>query len=83
MCPICKKEKKIHENHHVVNYERYIKLFYFFQENFAFIKESISDKEQMIKDSNNLYDILEQQKQAYKSFLESLSNDIKKIYNEK
>ena len=37
----------------------------------------------MIKDSNNLYDILEQQKQAYKSFLESLSNDIKKIYSEK
>ena len=82
MCPICHEEKKNHENHRVVNYERYINLFEFFQKNFTFIKETIAEKEQMIKGSNKLYSILEQQKQAYINFLESLSKDIKKIYSQ-
>ena len=82
MCPICDEEKKKHENHHVVHYERYINLFSFIQENFSGIKETIAEKEQMIRESNNLYAILEQQKQAYLSFLDSLSKDIKKVYSE-
>ena len=83
MCPICDEEKKKHEDHHIVNYERYIKLFYFFRENFTSLQETIADKEQMIKESNKLYAILEDQKQAYISFLDNFSKDIKKLYFEK
>lgn len=80
MCPICKEEEKKHENHHVVNYARYVELFNFFHENFQEIKSTISDKEYKIKEFNELLGKLEQQKNAYLNFLEDISHQIKKIY---
>ena len=60
MCPICTEERKKHEIHHLVNYERYIKLFNFFNENFSNIKQTIEERENIIKELNKLNQLLEQ-----------------------
>lgn len=82
MCPVCKEEEKKHENHHVINYARYVELFNFFHENFQEIKSTISEKEHKIKEYNELLGKLEQQKNAYLNFLEDISHQIKKIYTD-
>ena len=80
MCPACKEEEKKHDNHHVINYARYVGLFNFFHDNFQEIKSTISDKENKIKEFNELLGKMEQQKNAYLNFLEDISHQIKKIY---
>ena len=80
MCPICIEERKKHENHHLVNYERYIKLFNFFNENFTSIKQTIEEREKNIKELNKLSKLLEQQKKAYLNLFNEISIQINKIY---
>ena len=73
MCPICNEEKKKHENHHLANYERYVKLFNFIQTSFTGIKQSIAEREENIKEYKYLYILLEQQKNAYLECLNDMS----------
>ena len=82
MCPICKEEEKKHENHHVINYKRYVELFNFFHENFQEIKSTISNKEYKIKEYNELLGKLEQQKNAYLNFLDDIIHHIKQVYRD-
>ena len=82
MCPICTDERKKHEHHHLVNYERYIKLFYFFQENFSNIKQTIAERENNIKELNKLNKLLEQQKRGYLNLLNDISIKINQIYTQ-
>ena len=82
MCPICNEEKKKHETHHLVNYNRYLQLFYFFHENFSEIKQTIVEKEKKIKEYNELIGIFEEQKNSYLNFLKNISDKIEKIYTE-
>ena len=62
MCPICEEEKKKHENHQLVNYERYVKLFNFIQNNFKGIKQHIKERGVFIKEYIDFYKLLNQQK---------------------
>ena len=80
MCPICNEEKKKHENHQLVNYERYVKLFNFIQTNFTGIKENIKERETIIKEYKELYILLEQQKNSYLECLSDISLKIQNIY---
>ena len=82
MCPICGEEKKKHESHHLVNYERYKELFYFFRDNFANIKQTIEEKENNIKVYSNLSLLIEQQKNAYLNLFKNIYKKIEKIYNQ-
>lgn len=83
MCPICDKEKQKHEskNHHICNYERYLKLFYIFQNNFKSIKQTILGKEKNINECRNLVSLLEQQKIAYMNLFTNIYKQIKMLYN--
>ena len=45
MCPTCESEIKKHDNHHLINYERYMTLFKIFQDNYRGLKNKISEKE--------------------------------------
>ena len=80
MCPICTEERKKHETHHLVNYERYIKLFNFFNENFSNIKQTIEERENNIKELKRLNQLLEQQKKAYLNLFNEISIQINKLY---
>ena len=80
MCPICTEERKKHETHHLVNYERFIKLFNFFNENFSNIKQTIEERENNIKELNKLNQLLEQQKKAYLNLFNEISIQINKLY---
>ena len=82
MCPICNEERKKHENHQLVNYERYVKLFNFIQTSFTGIKENIKERETIIKEYKELYILLEQQKNSYLDFLNDISLKIQNIYKE-
>ena len=82
MCPICNEERMKHNNHHIANYERYIKLINFFEENFANIRETISKKEKNIKEYSDLIEELNLQKNAYLNFLNDVIQKIKKVYDE-
>ena len=82
MCPICNEERKKHENHQLVNYERYAKLFMFIQTSFKGIKLNISEIEAFIKEYKDLYILLEQQKCSYLKCLNDLYLKIQKIYKE-
>ena len=68
MCPICNEEMKKHENHQLVNYERYVKLFNFIQTSFTGIKENIKERETIIKEYKELYILLEQLKFYFKFY---------------
>ena len=81
MCPICDAEKKKHETHHMVNYERYVQLFNCFHNNFAEIKEKIKKIENNIKSYNNAYVLLEQQKKSYLDLLYNISKKIEAIFS--
>ena len=67
MCQNCDKEKEKHEsqNHHVTSYEKYLKLYYIFKNNFQGIKQIISSQEKNINEYKTLISFLEQQKIAY------------------
>ncbi len=80
MCPACEIEKKKHETHLMVNYERYVKLFYCFHNNFAEIKEKIKKIKNNVKKYNNLYALLEQQKNSYLGLLNNITKKIKNIF---
>ena len=73
MCPICDAEKKKHETHHMVNYERYVQLFNCFHNNFSEIKDKIK--------KINLYVFLEQQKKSYLDLLNSISKKIETVFS--
>jgi len=64
MCPICEEEKKKHENHQLVNYERYVDLFNFIQNNFEGIKQHIKEREVFIREYTDFYILLDQQKNS-------------------
>ena len=81
MCPICDAEKKKHETHHMVNYERYVQLFNCFHNNFSEIKDKIKKLENNIKSYNNVYVLLEQQKKSYLDLLISISKKIENIFS--
>ena len=81
MCPICDAEKKKHETHHMVNYERYVQLFNCFHNNFSEIKDKIKKIENNIKYYNNLYVFLEQQKKSYLDLLNSISKKIETVFS--
>ena len=55
MCPICEEEKKKHENHQLVNYERYVDLFNFIQNSFKGIKQNIKEREVFIREYTDFY----------------------------
>ena len=78
MCPVCKEEYQKHENHHLVNYERYVKLFFYFQNNN--LKKTIIEKENEIKEYIDLFILLDQQKNAFTSFFKDFSAKIEVIY---
>ena len=80
MCPACEIEKRKHESHHIVNYERYVKLFYCFHNNFAEIKEKIKKIKNNVKKYNNLYALLEQQKNSYLGLLNNITKKVEKIF---
>ena len=80
MCPICEEEKKKHENHQLVNYERYVDLFNFIQNNFEGIKQHIKEREVFIREYTDFYILLDQQKNSYLEFLNDMSLKIHKIY---
>lgn len=82
MCPICIEERNKHMNHHLVNYERYIKLFYFFQENFLKIKETIVEEENNIKQLKKTNELLEKEKRGYLNFFNEISIRINQFYSE-
>ena len=82
MCPICNEEKKKHENHQLVNYERYVKLFNFIQTSFTDIKENIKERETIIREYKQLYILLKQQKNSYLNCLSDISSKIQNIYKE-
>jgi hypothetical protein len=81
MCPACDIEKRKHETHHMVNYERYVKLFYCFHNNFAEIKEKIKKIKNNVKKYNNLYAFLEQQKKSYLGLLTNIAKKIENIFS--
>ena len=84
MCQNCDKEKEKHEskNHHVTNYEKYLKLYYIFKNNFQGIKQIISSQEKNINEYKNLISFLEQQKNAYLDLFNSIHKQIKKVYTQ-
>jgi hypothetical protein len=81
MCPICDAEKKKHETHHMVNYERYVQLFNCFHNNFSEIKDKIKKIENNIKKYNSAYVLLEQQKKSYLDLLKNIYNKIETIFS--
>jgi len=81
MCPLCIEEKKKHDNHHLVNYERYIILFNYFQNNFSKFYEKISEKENNIEEYINLILLLEKQKNIYTNFFNDFSIKIQELYS--
>jgi hypothetical protein len=83
MCPACEVEKRKHEAHHMVNYKRYVQLFYCFHNNFAEIKEKIKKIKKNIKKYNNLYILLEQQKKSYLNLLNNISQKVEDIFSTK
>lgn len=82
MCPICNNDKEKHNGHHIVNYERYKKLFIFFQENFVDIKKIINQKNDIIKEYQELNILLDQQLNGYYSLFNDILNKIKTIYEQ-
>lgn len=84
MCQNCDKEKEKHEskNHHVTSYEKYLKLYYIFKNNFQGIKQIISSQEKNINEYKNLISFLEQQKNAYLDLFNSIHKQIKKVYTQ-
>lgn len=84
MCQNCDKEKEKHEsqNHHVTNYEKYLKLYYIFKNNFQGIKQIISTQEKNINEYKQLISFLEQQKIAYLDLFNSIHKQIKKVYTQ-
>ena len=84
MCQNCDKEKEKHEskNHHVTNYEKYLKLYHIFKNNFQGIKQIISSQEKNINEYKNLITFLEQQKTAYLNLFNSIHKQIKKVYTQ-
>ena len=81
MCPTCFDEKKKHDDHQVVNYERYIKLFYYIQDNYKNLKKTINDKENNIEELINLNLLLEKQKNIFSNFFNDYSKKIQDIYS--
>ena len=84
MCPICDEEKRKHEekNHHIVNYERFIKLFYILKNNFEPIKNYISEKQKYINEYKNMIKLMEEQKKSYIDLFNDLSKNIENLYKE-
>jgi hypothetical protein len=84
MCQNCDKEKEKHEsqNHHVTSYEKYLKIYYIFKNNFQGIKQIISSQEKNINDYKNLISFLEQQKIEYLELFNSIHKQIKKVYTQ-
>ena len=80
MCAVCDEERKKHEKHHLVNYERYVKLFSFIQNNFAGIKQNIAEREKMIKEFRELILLSEKQKKAYLQCLSDIASKIQNYY---
>ena len=84
MCPICEAERVKHEqkNHHVVNYERFVKLFYILKKNFEPIKKYISEKKNYINEYKNIISLMEEQKNVYIDLFNVLSKNIENSYKE-
>ena len=84
MCPVCDEERRNHEqkNHHIVNYKRYIKLFYIMRNNFEPLKNYISEKQRYINEYKNIIVLMEQQKRTYLELLNDFSRNIETLYNE-
>ena len=80
MCAVCDEERKKHEKHHLVNYERYVKLFNYIQKSFAGIKQNITERERMIKEFRELIVLSEKQKKAYLQCLSDFSSKIQNYY---
>jgi hypothetical protein len=81
MCEECKVRHR-HQEHHLVNYSRFIQLFEFIQNNFSGIKNHISDREDLIKEYKELIVLTEQKKNAYLQCLNDISSQIKSFFNE-
>ena len=82
MCEICDGERKKHENHHLINFEKYIKLFSFIQDNLLDIKQNIADIEKNIRNYKKLIVLAEQQKNSYLKCLTDLTFKIQNFYQE-
>ena len=82
MCPICDKEKQKHEDkkHHIVNYERFLKLYNVFKNNFECIKQAITDKQNKIKKLKELISMFQQQKNSYLDLFNNISKQLEKTY---
>lgn len=80
MCPICDEERRKHEqkNHHIVNFKRYIKLFYILNNNFKPLKKFISEKQKTINEYKYIIALMEQQKQTYLDLFNEFSKNIEK-----
>lgn len=82
MCPIC-EEKIQHEsqNHHLVNYKRYIELLSSFQNNFSNFYQTINDNNNIIDEYYNLIQMLEKQEAIYRNFFNDFIQKIQDIYS--
>ena len=80
MCAVCDEERKKHEKHHLVNYERYVKLFNFMQNSFAGIKQNITERERVIEEFRELIVLSEKQKKAYLQCLSDIALKIQNYY---
>ena len=81
MCPTCEEEMKNHNNHHLINYERYMSLFKIFQDNYQSLKNIINEKENDIKEYINLILFFDQQKNAFTTFFNDFIAKIDDIYS--
>ena len=81
MCPVCFDENKKHNDHQVVNYNRYIELFYYIQDNYKILNKTINEKENNIEELINLNLLLEKQKNVFSTFFNECSKKINEKYS--
>ena len=84
MYPVCDEERKKHEqkNHHIVNYKRFIKLFYIIKNNFEPLKKFISEKQKNVNEYKNIIALMAQQKKTYLDLFNEFSKNIENLYKE-
>ena len=72
-----KKEKSMSKkNHHIVNYKRFIKLFYIIKNNFEPLKKFISEKQKNVNEYKNIIALMAQQKKTYLDIFNEYSKNI-------
>ena len=83
MCPMCyDNERTKHSQHRCINYEKYLDLNLFFGNNFKDIKNFVLNTEKIIKDLQNIYNNLDDQKNSLLEFSLDIYNKIDKSFGE-